>query len=391
MSQSDNQETPSKVKTLLLRYQVLKKEVEHFWPAILAEEVKVGKDKVVAVTKQAIDGLTAITLAAADKHRAEGLPGKSPTVEDLTGELVGEIIKYLQETYGPIIPPVVLDPEPIVIGSDTDDDAGREADHHGGRGRILRAKRTHDSGLDAPCSRPKRTRRTHCHDGTSGPDAVEIEKLRKANYIPIVDMGIVENKDFVFPYPAVGPGYFVLWCARARFKHRFTEDPFLDNRAIKHFERVAPDSKCHKRDDAKTYKPEDGEELVRKFGWRVVNSNGGNVESDWVEANNARLAEEMEEGLIDSRRLAESKKLAESRAKEKQSASTMPPVRFSPAHRRMGEPAAAIWPEPAAAAGPEATQATQAVDVGNVDLTQQEEDFEAMMTRVVSDILLEEQ
>jgi hypothetical protein len=45
----------------------------------------------------------------------------------------------------------------------------------------------------------------------------------------------VQQEEFVFPYPSVGPGYFVIRCGSGKHEYRFREDPLHESRAFRHF------------------------------------------------------------------------------------------------------------------------------------------------------------
>lgn len=79
----------------------------------------------------------------------------------------------------------------------------------------------------------------------------------------------VEGVDFIFPYPAVGPGYYVVRCDRAIYMHQFDEDPFRlwggTNALVKHFARKCPKPTCHRRKDARIYTTD---QIITKFGYR---------------------------------------------------------------------------------------------------------------------------
>ncbi|KAJ4287409.1 hypothetical protein N0V88_007681 [Collariella sp. IMI 366227] len=124
----------------------------------------------------------------------------------------------------------------------------------------------------------------------------------------------VEGMDFIFRYPLVGPGYFVVRCDRYKtvlgeFIHQFKEDPFEYKRAVRHFNQVAPKRKCHEAQDKKFCSEE---EVVRKFGYRVVDTEGNDVVSDWVAESNAHVTSE--------RKKEKAKKAAAAEGKQRSSA-----------------------------------------------------------------------
>lgn len=123
----------------------------------------------------------------------------------------------------------------------------------------------------------------------------------------------VQGKEFVFPYPAIGPGFFVIRCVSNKKTQIFVEDPWHQDLAIRHFKfrkRI-----CHEETGPKTYT---NEEIVRKFGYAgkprylgpvtgrgpavkdlhqptaVIDSEGDDVDGDWVARSNAHLPKEAE-------------------------------------------------------------------------------------------------
>lgn len=77
----------------------------------------------------------------------------------------------------------------------------------------------------------------------------------------------VEKKDFIFPYPEVEPGYFVIRCdSNAEAVHHFEGHPLDLNRATRHFVQANPKRKCHKSEDAVLCREK--ETVLRKFGYR---------------------------------------------------------------------------------------------------------------------------
>ncbi|KAH6617787.1 hypothetical protein B0J18DRAFT_261321 [Chaetomium sp. MPI-SDFR-AT-0129] len=109
-----------------------------------------------------------------------------------------------------------------------------------------------------------------------------------------IDQDEVEGTDFIFRYPDFGPGYFVVRCDRREAIHRFERDPFLRatgphqrglSQLVSHFNLVS--LKCHPREEARLFS---ADEIVKKFGYRVVDHDGDDVDTDWVEHSNYRLA-----------------------------------------------------------------------------------------------------
>ncbi|KXX82077.1 hypothetical protein MMYC01_201565 [Madurella mycetomatis] len=107
----------------------------------------------------------------------------------------------------------------------------------------------------------------------------------------------VEGRDYIFRHHAAGPGWFVIRCdgdsARSGVMHRFDEHPFFRKRATNHFARKSPKGKCHAEDVQGDYSPQ---EIMRKFGYRVVDNEGNNVSNEWAAASNERLATTKKKG-----------------------------------------------------------------------------------------------
>ncbi len=77
----------------------------------------------------------------------------------------------------------------------------------------------------------------------------------------------VEKKDFIFPYPEVEPGYFVIRCdSNAEAVHHFEAHPLVLNRATRHFVQPTPKRKCHRSGDAVLCREK--ETVLRRFGYR---------------------------------------------------------------------------------------------------------------------------
>ncbi|AEO59101.1 hypothetical protein MYCTH_2111332 [Thermothelomyces thermophilus ATCC 42464] len=106
----------------------------------------------------------------------------------------------------------------------------------------------------------------------------------------------VEGLDFMFQYPPLGPGFFVVRCDSQRIEHHFEKDPLrmYGNRTqlARHFS--ARNARCHMWDRGS--RPPTVEEIIRNWGYRgrplksVVENNGkDDVNSEWVAESNESL------------------------------------------------------------------------------------------------------
>ncbi|KAL2175028.1 uncharacterized protein P884DRAFT_262922 [Thermothelomyces heterothallicus CBS 202.75] len=100
----------------------------------------------------------------------------------------------------------------------------------------------------------------------------------------------VEGLDFIFPFPSLGPGFFVVRCDRERIEYHFEKDPLrlYGNRTqlVRHFS--ARNARCHTWDRGS--RPLTVEEIIQNWGYRVVENNGtDNVNSEWVAESNESL------------------------------------------------------------------------------------------------------
>ncbi|KAK3375729.1 hypothetical protein B0T24DRAFT_591432 [Lasiosphaeria ovina] len=100
---------------------------------------------------------------------------------------------------------------------------------------------------------------------------------------PDIDSWEVEGSEYIFRYPAFGPGYFVLRCDLGSIStpHTFTAHPFEGNLAVEHFNNCKT---CKGHDTTRQYQPDD---IVSLHGHRV---RGENVNEEWVRAANTRLS-----------------------------------------------------------------------------------------------------
>ncbi|KAL2198051.1 hypothetical protein P885DRAFT_34426 [Corynascus similis CBS 632.67] len=123
----------------------------------------------------------------------------------------------------------------------------------------------------------------------------------------------VEGDDFIFPYPGLGPGFFIVRCDSETLLHRFEEDPLRITGGrpflVKHFSSTS--KRCHRRD--KNGPLPTVPDIIKTSGYRgmlylkayapsmfianhytrvliVIDYNGENVTHEWVEESNRRLA-----------------------------------------------------------------------------------------------------
>ncbi|KAL2147490.1 hypothetical protein VTI28DRAFT_8745 [Corynascus sepedonium] len=100
----------------------------------------------------------------------------------------------------------------------------------------------------------------------------------------------VEGDDFIFPYPGLGPGFFIVRCDSETLLHRFEEDPLRITGGrpflVKHFSSTS--KRCHRRD--KNGPLPTVPDTIKTSGYRVIDYDGENVTHEWVEESNRRLA-----------------------------------------------------------------------------------------------------
>jgi hypothetical protein len=77
----------------------------------------------------------------------------------------------------------------------------------------------------------------------------------------------VEGMDYIFQFPNVGDGHYIIRCDQGPSIYHFKQNPLKGRRAIRHFNQTRPRSKCHERRHGEQgYKAD--EEIVRTFGYR---------------------------------------------------------------------------------------------------------------------------
>ncbi|KAL2133991.1 hypothetical protein VTI74DRAFT_1244 [Chaetomium olivicolor] len=140
----------------------------------------------------------------------------------------------------------------------------------------------HNAQVAEPSRLSKRTRRRSGPHQTLGIPSPPIRTIYADD---------VEGIDFIFRFPLVGDGYYIIRCDRYESTlggiiHQFKEDPFEYRRAVRHFSLLAPRPRCHLAQDQEFCSEE---EIVRKFGYRVIDDKGNDVSSEWVTESNARL------------------------------------------------------------------------------------------------------
>ncbi|KAH6617095.1 hypothetical protein F5144DRAFT_382835 [Chaetomium tenue] len=186
--------------------------------------------------------------------------------------------------------------------SDVSDDGAAQANNHlptrsnDHRPNHHKRKRTHDGRPNSPESQPQRTRRGYEGPSNTAYDfpSPEATSNPRGTIKGTIQWDEVEGVNFIFPYPAAGPGYYVVQCEGPRYTHVFEENPLqLKGRKspqpvmVKHFARGWPKPKCHEKEEACTYTTD---EIVMKFGYRVVDDEEADVTAEWAERSNERLA-----------------------------------------------------------------------------------------------------
>ncbi|KAK4126829.1 hypothetical protein N657DRAFT_177490 [Parathielavia appendiculata] len=378
MAESDNRET--RVKALIRCWQVQEKAYQNHWPSAIAE-LENDADKGLAATldasftkrKRAMEDVYTAISVTIDEHQARALCGDRLDEKRLAEKHIQAVSNYIRRfraQYGMEDSPTapgdvsVLDVDIISISSDSDHAPSPDDGEFGDddleryRGVMTRniaqasrptaayrlrlagqAKRSHDSGQDTPLVPFKKPRGAFL---AGVPSRRVSSRRRTYSFAPsdseenstdirTIDAVGVEGIDFIFRNPGTGHGYYIVRCSQGESVYHFKYNPFDHaKRAIKHFNLKNPRPKCHeRRHDATIYGDGDLEEIIKKFGYRVVNSDGSDVDNDWVEQSNARLAEEN----------AKEKNKAKPQTKGKQKVSTVPPVQLDPARREPVQPA----------------------------------------------------
>ncbi|GAB1316046.1 hypothetical protein MFIFM68171_06256 [Madurella fahalii] len=264
-----------------------------------------------------------VIAAEPDEELAEAVRLAIPDQRDLLRSLFLSVIAQLQREYGiPILPTPTANAPEISTDTDTIDVEPNRPDHTTDG---LNVDIT-DGGIDNSNKRPshvepdvtpsaKRARldlgNQEVYDLSS--DAEDTQGLTD---IRTIESQEVEGNDFIFEYRAAGPGWFVVRCdgdfVTSNIMHNFDAHPFFRNRAKKHFLQKKARERCHAEDVQGDYSHE---EIMRKFGYRVVDSEGNNVTKEWVKASNERLAITKEKGKAKSK--PKSKPKADNKGKDK--------------------------------------------------------------------------
>ncbi|KAK3292471.1 uncharacterized protein B0H64DRAFT_229198 [Chaetomium fimeti] len=219
--------------------------------------------------------------------------------QTLAQRVLQSVLVHLCENNGFKIPPVRREfmIEPITLDSDTDDGEGNEvsdnaaavqADTRSATGNNNPPrKRTRDDRPNAPGSRARRARRDDDLPPDHAYDGPEPETNTNSTSIATIQGYEVEGLDFIFQYPAVGPGYYVVQCQSPGHddEHCFKEDPLqLRGRKeprcvmVRHFADPSPTPRFTV------------DQIMRRFGRRVVDAEDADVTDEWVENSNRRLA-----------------------------------------------------------------------------------------------------
>ncbi|KAH6842755.1 hypothetical protein B0I37DRAFT_203026 [Chaetomium sp. MPI-CAGE-AT-0009] len=262
---------------------------ERTWREISAQTLSQLKGKILQAVEDNIETGNARMEEISTMLRAD--VGNGPEAERLcratvldrqalTQKLRDSLLTHWCEEGGYRIPPVLghFMVQPISLDSETDETSDDEpashaANHPPTRNNGLQRKRARHDRPNSPESRARRARRDYDglpYDGYDGPSPeVNTNSIHFSKTIPFYE---VEGVDFIFQYPAIGPGYYVVRCEGPSHMHQFKEDPLqLRGRKaprcvmIKHFARRYPTPKCHEKEEAETYTVD---QIITKFGYR---------------------------------------------------------------------------------------------------------------------------
>ncbi|KAL2187200.1 hypothetical protein L209DRAFT_753097 [Thermothelomyces heterothallicus CBS 203.75] len=235
-------------------------------------------------------------------HEAGSLPSDAPPAPDAE-RIIRKVLQLIFDAFqnghdpGPSLRPSVRSNAPHSIdltnepgGADASQNHDREhppdRDNDGGTSGISQAL-NHYYQHTSPRSRHRRTRRNrNLYDNPT----LGLENNRAAAGVRTIMKYEVEGLDFIFPFPSLGPGFFVVRCDRERIEHHFEKDPLrlYGNRTqlVRHFS--ARNARCHTWDRGS--RPLTVEEIIQNWGYRVVENNGtDNVNSEWVAESNESL------------------------------------------------------------------------------------------------------
>ncbi|KAL2019406.1 hypothetical protein VTK56DRAFT_9697 [Thermocarpiscus australiensis] len=311
-------------------YRRLRQQTAEHWSSFIEEQYNDGERHILGDfdigIKTLSDRMTDIFKAISDEtdeHESLRLCGDMPNKKKLTGKIWRAITAYLIREYdAPISPAVLHDAilpdahSPIVNDIDFDaneanamqvtvadcdsrsETISREAAGCVGSAAAL-TQDTRRNGREAGTSpsRPKRARYSYHQDRfddvlppMDSSDS-ECSNDRTLDSIRTISSTDVEGLDYIFRYPRFGPGHFVIRCdadaETSSVVYRFEGlAPLSRNRAIKHFSDDSPKQRCHDITVSGRYTEE---EIVRKFGYRVVDEKGNNVTREWAARSNGRL------------------------------------------------------------------------------------------------------
>lgn len=198
-----------------------------------------------------------------------------------------------------------------------------------------------------------------------------------------VDEIVETAKDCLFPFPPVGPGYYILRCGTGRSTHYFGHDPL--NLGLKHFKARVPHKRCH---IGPRYDGFDKEKMVRKHGYRgernnrpatvtrmlslrhlhslalVVDSDDEDIDADRARNVNEYLTskakekkDKAKEDMANKKKNMANKKKDQADEKQKTTKPQMPPIEMGPCRRA---PPSHVYPSETAQ--PAQTNPTSLVD-----------------------------
>ncbi|SPQ26785.1 aa591c71-8f23-4f2c-974f-6e1772b2a613 [Thermothielavioides terrestris] len=312
-----------------------------------------------------------------DEEGAAQLCNRIPTARDVAGNVAKRLHTRYHFDDVRIVEPEIISispsPDEGVADShhsnDQHEDPGREAaTGNGAAAQIQRASLTQTQDGVGGLGFPRRGTARHGYDlrsiyelPSSDSERGEGDEDDEGSRAPqtrmrTIDANEVQDQDFIFQHSSLGRGYFVIRCERNKdatgVVHRFDTDPLKGDRIIKHFRSANPRPRCHNADQAlpRIRKLE----AIRRFGYRVVDTQGDDVSRGWVAQSNKRLiakVKERERAKAAARRKGQAKAQQAASSKDKEKQRGPPPLYHGPA-RKCVSSASAVNAAELGAAGP---------------------------------------
>ncbi|KAK3897635.1 hypothetical protein C8A05DRAFT_38801 [Staphylotrichum tortipilum] len=320
--------------------------LERHWRSVIEDQYKRAEDKLLAFIdtgmEKAAERMAELATLVATQCQllSPGLCPDVPIGEHLNKRLGQAAAAHLRTKYQhsmqpavrevatrPVSPPVRAIAPPVRAVESRMDVDGPEnaADSIGMVPNRGRASRTPSNDPSEPRT-PHRS--NHTRDVYDPPTSEPANDVASANIRTILTHD-VEEVDYIFPYPELGPGHFIIRCDSGDIStHSFEFPPLEMNRAGRHFVQRNPKGRCHREEDAVFITKNDA--MIRRFGYRVLDSDGNNVDDAWVARSNKKLAQKVER-----------RKRAKARAKARNKPRKPPKARFGRTARRGISPRAA--------------------------------------------------